>query len=80
MISHSINKLPQLTTSKTMGAFIGETHEYFLVVKSVENLTGSFTLKLGVEYRSGIIIAFSIFNIIGIVYVFRLKKKRSSER
>ena len=75
LISHSINGLSILDPTKRMGAFVSDTHEYFLVVKSLEQKSGDFTLQLVIEYRNGILIVLAILNIIGIVYVLKIKKQ-----
>ncbi|MCJ7648022.1 MAG: S8 family serine peptidase, partial [Candidatus Lokiarchaeota archaeon] len=74
LISHSINGLSILDPTKRMGAFVSDTHEYFLVVKSLEQKSGDFTLQLVIEYRNGILIVLAILNIVGIVYVLKIKK------
>jgi len=75
LISHSINGLSLLNPTKRMGAFVSDTHEYFLVVKSLEQKSGDFTLQLVIEYRNGILIVLAILNVVGIVYVLKIKKQ-----
>ena len=75
LISHSINGLSLLNPTKRMGAFVSNTHEYFLVVKSLEQESGDFILQLVIEYRNGILIVLAILNIVGIVYVLKIKKQ-----
>ncbi|MHA1104156.1 MAG: S8 family serine peptidase [Promethearchaeota archaeon] len=75
LISHSINGLSLINPTKRMGAFVSNTHEYFLVVKSLEQESGDFTLQLVIEYRNGILIVLAILNIVGIVYVLKIKKQ-----
>ena len=74
LISHSINGLSILDPTKRMGAFVSDTHEYFLVVKSLEQKSGDFTVQLVIEYRNGILIVLAILNVVGIVYVLKIKK------
>jgi len=75
LISHSINGLSILDPTKRMGAFVSDTHEYFLVVKSLEQKSGDFTLQLVIDYRNGILIVLAILNLVGIVYVLKIKKQ-----
>lgn len=74
LVSNSINGLSILDPTKRMGAFVSETHEYFLVVKSLERKSGDFTVQLVMEYRNGILIVFAVINIVGIVYVLKIRK------
>lgn len=74
LLAHSINGLSTLNPTKRMGAFVSDTHEYFLVVKSLEPQSGAFTLQLVIEYRNGILIVIAILNLVGIVYVIKIKK------
>ncbi|MHA1671584.1 MAG: S8 family peptidase [Promethearchaeota archaeon] len=75
LVSHSINGLSLLNPTKRMGAFVSNTHEYYLVVKSLDRKSGDFTLQLVIEYRNGILIILAVLNTIGIVYVLNITKR-----
>jgi len=70
LISHSVNGLSLFDPIKRMGALVSEPHEYFLVVKSLEQKAGNFTLQLVIEYRNGILISLALINVVGIIYLF----------
>ena len=75
LMSHSINGLTLSNPTKNMGAFVDVQKQYFLVVKSLEQKTGNFTLKLVIEYRNGILVVLAAINIVGIAYVLRKTKQ-----
>ena len=83
LVSHSVDQLAQESSTKRMGAFTDTEQNYFLVVKSIQRGTGSFLIRLVVEYRNFIFVFLFGISIVSLVYIGKLSlnlKNREKER
>ena len=85
LVSHSINDFILKDPNPRMGAFAGEIHDYYLVIKLIHGTgKGDFVIKLVIEFRNGIIIALTAINIVAIAIIgkefinFRKEKKKQT--
>jgi len=70
LISTTINEISLFKTPKRLGIFPVNTEDYYLVVKLVHGSSeGDFLVKLVIELRLGIIIAFAGINILAMIYI-----------
>jgi serine protease AprX len=68
LVASTINSLD---ISKIMGVSPTNTHDYYLVLKSSSKNSGGFEIRLIIDLRGLILLGFTIFNMIGIIYVSR---------
>ncbi|NVM18549.1 MAG: S8 family serine peptidase [Candidatus Lokiarchaeota archaeon] len=72
LVSHTVNRLIQESSAKRMGAFTATEQNYFLVVKSIQRGTGSFLIRLVIEYRNFIFIFLFGISLVSLVYIGKL--------
>ena len=74
LISHSINLLSNNNPIKRLGVDVNEKHNYFLVVKLVdESESGEFVIRLIFEYRLSFLLILLVLNMT--VLIYEIKKK-----
>lgn len=76
LVSHTINSIDPF---ERMGIYTGETHDYFLVLKSHSRGSGGFEIKLIIDLRNLIYVGFALFNVVCLIYVSHLKLKINKE-
>ncbi|MGB5913140.1 MAG: S8 family serine peptidase [Promethearchaeia archaeon] len=72
LVSHTINPFSLNRLNKRMGIYVINLHDYYLVVKLVDQETGKFLIRLVFEYRNIIFVGIFIVNFIGLIYVIKL--------
>jgi len=72
LISHTINPFSLNRLNKRMGIYVINPHDYYLVVKLVDQETGKFLIRLVFEYRNLIFVGIFIANFISLIYIIKL--------
>ena len=80
LVSHTINQLIQGNSAKRMGLFTDTEQNYFLVVKSIQRGTGSFLVRLVIEYRNLLFMLSFGIGIVCLVYIGKLNLNLKSRK
>jgi subtilisin family serine protease len=82
LVSHTINQLIPESSEKRMGIFTDIEQNYFLIVKSIQRGTGSFLVRLVIEYANLFFLLSFGISIACLVYIGKLNlnlKNRKKE-
>lgn len=72
LLTKTMNDFILFDPSQTIGAVSLGTHNFYLVVKLVEDTgIGSFRITLIFDFRLGIVVALSVISILSMVYIIR---------
>lgn len=72
LLSHTINPFLINSLKKRMGVSAIQSHNYYLIIKTVNKGAGNFLIRLVFEYRNLIFIGIFVINSIGLIYVIKL--------